>query len=39
MQMKNMDAPMACRFCIIQPYGTSRVIWIMDENARLMFAV
>lgn len=39
MQMKNRDAPMACVFCMIQPYGTSREIWIMDEKARLMLAV
>lgn len=30
---------MACVFCMIQPYGTSREMWMMDEKAKLMLAV
>lgn len=39
MQVKNIEAPMAWRFCTIHPHGTSRMICTMDEKARLMFAV
>lgn len=39
MQIKNIDAPIAWRFCMIHPYGTSRVMWMTDEKARLMLAV
>lgn len=39
MQIKNRDALMACVFCMIQPYGTSREMWMIDEKARLMLAV
>lgn len=39
MQMKNMDAPIACKFCIVHPYGTSRMMCTIDEKARLMLAV
>lgn len=38
-QIKNMEAPLACRFRISQPYCTSRQMWAIDEKAVEISAV
>lgn len=37
--MKNIEAPLACRFRISQPYWTSRQMCATDEKADKMSAV